>query len=87
MDITTFFGPRFSFVMMSSHYFLFWKGIVKYEYCKVLYVPYYRTYCGPHYSYCTRTFYLLRYFVTLGKSETYKETIKEKIHHITVQYP
>ena len=24
--------------------------IVKYEYCKVLYVPYYRTYCGPHYS-------------------------------------
>ena len=31
--------------------------IAKYEYCKVLYAPYYRTYCGPHYSYCTRTFY------------------------------
>ena len=26
-------------------------------------------------------------FVTLGKSETYKETIKGKFHHITVQYP
>ena len=36
----------------------------KYEYCKVLYVPYYRTYCHPLLLrspllvlYCTRTFY------------------------------
>ena len=34
----------------------------------------------------TRVLQSLLYFVTLGKSETCKETIKGKLHHITVQY-